>query len=109
MDFSMDTLYDEPNNRWMVALKGEVDIFNSQDMKTRLNGLLQERQIDLYLDCKDLEYLDSTALGSLVGVLKNVKDYEGEMHLMSIRPNLLKLFRITNLDKVFVIEGDGHA
>ena len=108
MDFFMDAVFNEKANRWEVSLAGEVDIFSSPDMKAKLNALLQDRQADLHIDCGKLEYLDSTALGSLVGVLKNIKAYGGEMHLSHIRPNLLKLFRITNLDKVFVIEGDDH-
>jgi len=106
MDFSLEAIYDEAKNRWAVTLTGEVDIFSSPELKARLNALLQEKQTDLAIDCKNLEYLDSTALGALVGVLKNVKACGGEMRLSHIRPNLLKLFRITNLDKVFVIEGD---
>lgn len=110
MNFQMDYTMDEANERWDVTLTGEVDIFNSAELKTRLTELLTERAFHLYLHCKNLEYIDSTALGALVGVMKTVKSNGREMHLLSVKPNLMKLFRITNLDKVFVIEGGGtHA
>jgi len=107
MDYQMDCVLDEENERWDVTLSGEIDIFNSADLKTRITELLQKRDAHLYLHCKNLEYIDSTALGALVGVMKTVKSNGREMHLTAVKPNLLKLFRITNLDKVFVIEGSG--
>lgn len=110
MDFQMDYTLDEQKERWNVNLSGEIDIFNSPQLKMRLTELLTEKDAHLFLYCKHLEYIDSTGLGALVGVMKTVKSNGREMHLVSVKPNLMKLFRITNLDKVFVIEeGESHA
>jgi len=109
MDFTVNSQFDQANKCWSVAVSGEVDIFNSQEMKTSLIDLVNEKNADMTLDCAGLEYIDSTALGALVAVLKNIKNYGGSMRLRNVRPNLLKLFRITNLDKAFVIEGDANA
>lgn len=106
MDFRIESVYDEAKNRWCASLFGEVDVFNSVDMKKKLVELINEKNIDLYVNCRSLEYIDSTALGALVAVLKSVKSYGGEMHLLNVKPNLCKLFQITNLDKVFILEGD---
>ena len=104
MDFQMSSVYNEGNERWDVKLSGEIDIFNSAKLKKMLTELLDKHDAHLYLYCESLEYIDSTALGALVGVMKTVKSNNREMHLISVKPNLMKLFRITNLDKVFVIE-----
>jgi len=109
MDFVMESLFDEEQHCWLVSITGEVDIFNSNEMKTKLLELWNERQADLVIDCKTLEYIDSTALGALVAVLKNVRSNDSQVHLRNVRPNLLKLFRITNLDKVFVMDGEADA
>ncbi len=108
MDYSIEHKPDENKKRWLVNVTGEIDIFNSTDMKEQLLKIINEKNYDLEIDCKNLEYMDSTALGALVAVLKNVKAYGGQIHLRHVRPNLLKLFKITNLDKVFVIEGEDH-
>jgi len=105
MDFIMNHQFDPQEKRWEVALNGEIDIFNSAEFKTKLLGLLTENPGSVVLDCDKLEYIDSTALGALVTVLKHVRSDGGEMHLKKIRPNLVKLFKITSLDKVFLIEG----
>ena len=108
MDFEMGFNFDEQNNRWDITLSGEIDVFNSPEVKKRLINLLEENCVDLYVQCNNLEYIDSTALGALVGVLKHAKSKGCEIKLISVKPNLLKLFRITNLDGLFSIEGDSH-
>ena len=104
MNFQIESGFDQVSNHWKVTLVGEVDIYNSAELKSRLNQLIEEKPADMYVDCSKLEYIDSTGLGALVGVLKRVKGSNRTMHLSSVKPNILKLFRITNLDKVFVIE-----
>ena len=105
MDFIMSHNFDFEGKRWEVALNGEIDIFNSTEFKNCLLELLAQNPGSLILDCDKLEYIDSTALGALVTVLKHVKSAGGQMYLKKIRPNLAKLFKITSLDKVFIIEG----
>ncbi|MCL2016959.1 MAG: STAS domain-containing protein [Defluviitaleaceae bacterium] len=102
MDFSIEKTFDE--NSWQVVLAGEIDIFNSADLKKHLTQLMDEHAADVYVDCTNLEYIDSTGLGALVGILKTIKGLGKEMHLLHVKPSVLKLFKITNLDKVFIIQ-----
>jgi anti-sigma B factor antagonist len=106
MDFIIEHRFDKEKNGWLVDISGEVDIFNSDKMKSRFLELIASEKADLYICCRDLEYIDSTALGALVAVLKHVKAYGGEIYLKSIKPSIAKLFKITNLNQVFIIEGD---
>ena len=106
MDYGISHKYDEDKECWEVELSGEFDIFNSAILKNELNQLTEQKNTDMVLDCAALDYIDSTAIGSLVAVLKNVKTYGGKVYLLNLKPNLLKLFRITNLNKVFEIAGE---
>ena len=106
MDYALDSVFDQEKKRWSVSIVGEVDIFNSAEMKKSLTELINQKNTDIMLDCKYLDYIDSTALGALVGVLKNVKSYGGSIFLCNVKPSISKLFKITNLDKVFIMEGE---
>ena len=108
MDYSIEYKYVEEKKYWQVKVFGEIDIFSSQEFKSNLVELLNECVADLRIDCSELNYMDSTALGSLVGALKNVKALNRELYLHNVKPNLKKLFKITNLDKAFLIEGDDN-
>ncbi len=105
MDYSFEKNFNSEKDLWEINVSGEIDIFNSNDFKNQLLEAVKENQKDLSINCEKLKYIDSTALGCLVAVLKNVKTYKGEVRLVNVKSNLLKLFKITNLDKVFIIEG----
>jgi len=106
MQYEIKASFDEANNRWDISLNGEIDIFYSNDFKENLNDLIKQKEVDLYIRCDNLSYIDSTGLGALVDVLKSVKLYGGEIKLVNLKTAIAKLFRITNLDKAFVMEGD---
>jgi anti-sigma B factor antagonist len=48
-------------------------------------------------------FLDSTGLGVLVGRLKLVRNQSGWLRLVCSNERILRVFRITGLDKVFGI------
>lgn len=106
MDFAVNSTFNDTKNYWEIAIEGEVDIYNSNDFKQNLSELIQQNPSDLHISCEKLEYIDSTGLGALVSVLKKVKQYNGDIYLSNLKPNVAKIFKITDLNKVFIIEGD---
>lgn len=105
MNFTIESEFDQDLKRWLVDIAGEIDLFNSSDFKHELISLFDEKNADIYIDCKELIYIDSTSLGALVSLLKKIKEQNHDIYLLNLRPSLEKLFRITNLDKVFKIDG----
>jgi len=96
--------FDEEKNLWNVALEGEIDIYTSSNLKENLNEIIEERLEDILFDCEGLEYIDSTGLGVLIGTLKKLKVKDKNIIIKSPRDNILKLLKITGLDKIFLIE-----
>jgi anti-sigma B factor antagonist len=60
-------------------------------------------------DLDGVEFLDSTGLGVLVGALKRLRGVGGELILACGQERLLKIFRITGLDRVFTMFGSVDA
>lgn len=87
-----------------IVISGEVDIYTSQKLKDRLYFSIDEHRRDLKLDCSGLNYIDSTGLGIFVGTLKKAKQYGKDIYLTGLKENIKKLFLITGLDKLFIIE-----
>jgi anti-sigma B factor antagonist len=61
---------------------------------------VQNRQ-KLILDFSNVKFLSSQALGVLLTLHKKVRDIKGEVVMCGLKPELKKIFAITNLDKVF--------
>lgn len=106
MDFCLNSSFDDTKKYWNIAIEGEIDIYNSNDFKKELSELIQNNPKDLHISCEKLEYIDSTGLGALVSILKKVKQYDGDIYLSNLKPNVAKLFKITDLNKVFIVEGE---
>ena len=57
----------------------------------------------LLIDFYNIEHLSSAMLGTLVVMHKRIKEKKGHLRLANITPKLLKIFTLTNLDKVLRI------
>ena len=93
------------SNFWNINMNGELDVAGADKVKEHLNGLKKKKPIDIKIDCTDLEYIDSTGLGVLIGVLKRLKVNEKDIYILNPRKNVKKIFDITGLDKIFKVEG----
>ncbi|EQK40596.1 MULTISPECIES: STAS domain-containing protein [Paraclostridium] len=93
------------NNFWNVDINGELDVAGADKVKTHLNSLIEEQPVDIKMDFTNLEYIDSTGLGALIGVLKRLKVNDKDIYVLNARKNVKKIFSITGLDKIFKVEG----
>ncbi|NTV88993.1 MAG: STAS domain-containing protein [Clostridiales bacterium] len=87
-----------------VSITGEIDIYTAQILREKLYAIADSNKMDLKIECRELNYIDSTGLGIFVGVLKKTKSYGKNIHLIGLKENIKKLFLITGLDKLFIIE-----
>ena len=104
MALNINIEFREDNNIWYVVPEGEVDIYTSPKLKNTLTEKLSEKQADILIDGKKLDYLDSTGLGALISILKITKENGNKIYLENVKSNIRKLFDITDLDKVFIIK-----
>ncbi|GAA0702654.1 STAS domain-containing protein [Paraclostridium ghonii] len=93
------------DNFWNVEINGELDVAGADKVKAYLNRLIEEQPVDIKIDFTNLEYIDSTGLGALIGVLKRLKVNEKDIYVLNPRKNVKKIFSITGLDKIFKVEG----
>jgi anti-anti-sigma factor len=71
---------------------------------TKLLNKSEEKQ--LILDFKQVDFMASSMLGKLVQVNKKCKEFRVKLKLCSISPDILEVFKITKLNKVFDIQPD---
>ena len=87
---------------WTVlAVSGEIDIATAPSLREKLHSLLADGRSRLIVDLDDVTFLDSTALGVLVGLLKRARTEGGELRIVCNQPRVRKVFEITRLDSAF--------
>jgi anti-sigma B factor antagonist len=76
---------------------------NAGNFRDRVNELIQSGKKELIIDCRNVEFMDSTFLGSLVVSLKKVNSIDGDMCLIikSKDSPIWIMFEATRMFKVF--------
>ena len=105
MSIKINSMLDTTNNSWEVSLGGELDVSTADELKKELHKLVDEKNIDMRLNLENLDYIDSTGLGVIIGILKRLKIESKEVYIEKPKNNVRKILSITGLDKIFKLEG----
>ena len=87
----------------ILTLEGRIDQDGSEELETVLQECVDNNKKNVCIDMINVKHICSSALGALVAVKRKIKDNEGDIKLIIVNDNLLKLFQTTMLDKVFEI------
>ena len=90
------------NGAIVVALDTErLDASNAPLVKTKVLSAIQGTTSDrLIIDLKTVTFMDSTGLGALVSVRKNIPEHFG-MELINTSDFVAKILKLTRMDRVF--------
>jgi len=81
-----------------------LDDASIAEIGAALAGMIEAKdRPKLVLDFTGVEHLSSAALGMLINVNTKVKQQSGQLRLAGIRPQILEVFVITRLNKLFRI------
>ena len=105
MSINISSKLDSENKFWDINLEGELDVSTADKLKEYLHGLVGQEVVDMKINLSNLEYIDSTGLGVMIGVLKKLRTDDKEIYIINPKSNVKKIFTITGLDKIFKVEG----
>ncbi len=85
----------------VLHLKGRLDLNSSSKLKEQIKGYLSEGTIKLVLDMNDVDFINSSGLGTLVSILKDVRMVKGRLVLCNLAQYVQEIFEITQLSHIF--------
>jgi anti-sigma B factor antagonist len=91
------------DERQVVAVAGEIDLFTAPELKQALADAVESGRSRIVVDLTNTTFLDSTALGVLIGAVKRLRSRDGILTIVNTDPNIAKTFEITGLDQIFTI------
>jgi anti-sigma B factor antagonist len=87
----------------VIAARGEIDLYTAPDLKQALTQAIEAGERRIVIDLTDVSFLDSTALGVLIGAVKRLRSRSGALAIVNIDSSIAKTFEITGLDQIFTI------
>jgi anti-sigma B factor antagonist len=86
-------------------LESRLDASDAESFKSGLLGWINEPNNAIVLDFSYINFVDSSGLGAIVSVLKQM-GRNGRIVVCNLQPPVSALFKLTRMDKVFSIFDD---
>ncbi|MDO5690391.1 MAG: STAS domain-containing protein [Tissierellia bacterium] len=101
----LELLINTTNEQIIIEMSGDLDIYTSPDFNKQVLVAFEKDEKDLLFRADKLDYIDSTGLGAFISVYKIVQEKGKSLKITDLKANVKKIFVITELDKIFKIEG----
>jgi anti-sigma B factor antagonist len=84
----------------VLVVHGDADLHTSPELRERLGAAIDAGDSSIVVDLTKTSFLDSTALGVLLGAVKRLGAGEARIQVVVSRPEIRRIFEITLLDQV---------
>jgi anti-sigma B factor antagonist len=87
----------------IVTVPGEhLDVGNSKSFREALQPVLEENTTVL-LDLSEVNFIDSSGLGSLLSCLRTMNAKDGDLRLFGMRKPVQAMFELVRMHRLFAI------
>jgi len=85
----------------VVTVTGELDIATAEQAYSYISGVIDGWPTPVSVDVSGVTFCDASGLGVLAKAARHARQAGRQLSLISARPSLLKIMRITGLDRAF--------
>ncbi len=91
----------------ILDLSGDIDLASSPVMRKALLGEIKEKRTPkVFLNLKNVRYIDSSGIASLVEGLKASRDLRSRLILYGLNKTVREVMQLSRLQKIFEIYED---
>jgi len=86
----------------VLALKGKImGGPEATEINDKINQLIDEKKLRIIIDLENVEWMNSSGLGILIGAVTVLRKNNGALRLIHLSDRIKNLLRITKLSSVF--------
>lgn len=86
-------------------MEKRLDAVTAVDFKKSMSEFIDNGNNQVVLDLSEVDFMDSTGLGSIVSILKMI-GRKGDLVLTGIKKTQMVLFKLTRMERVFQMFGN---
>ncbi len=91
-------------NYLILRLKGELDDVTVSDMRMKISKYIDDYKIKhLIINVNELNFLDSSGIGFIIGRYHQLKRNYGDISIVSINPKIERIIMLSGLTKICMI------
>jgi anti-sigma B factor antagonist len=98
VDLSISTT--ENGTSRTVRLEGTCDLATAPELRAALQPLVPPDVQEVIVDVSQLEFIDSTGLGVILGSMRRLREGGGTLRIAGAAGTVRRVLEITDLDKV---------
>ena len=91
---------DEDGNQ-IISVTGELDIATAGQAYSYISDVIDAWPSPVSVDLSGLTFCDASGLGALARTARHARQAGRQLRLTAARPSLLKIMRITGLDRAY--------
>ena len=100
----MKTTVQENDKQIVATLSGELDTAAALELENNLQPLYEGNGREIVIDCAELEYIASSGLRVLLGILKKANADGSRVVLKNVGDVIREVFELTGFAKIFDFE-----
>lgn len=100
----MNTKIEELDGKLIATLEGEMDTAAALEAEKALQPLYKSDGRDVIIECEGLEYIASSGLRILLGILKGARAGGSKVTLRNVNDDIKNVFKLTGFIDLFDFE-----
>lgn len=91
------------DNVKILELAGRFDTYTAGEVRQWIDEVTVEEPANIVVNLQGVDFVDSTALATLVQGVKNCRQHNGDLRLCDVKQSVRMVFELTRLDRFFEI------
>lgn len=97
----MQLFFDRKDDVLIIKLMGELDHHSAEEVRIKIDNKIDETGLNkVVFDFSGVNFMDSSGIGVIIGRYKKVKELNGKVAIISLKPHVKKIFELGGLFKI---------
>ena len=82
---------------------GYINAHTARNFEDALQGLIDENQLNIVINCNGLSYIASAGLGVIMGFIDQIRESNGDIRLCSMNETVFNIFDVLGFTQLYSI------
>lgn len=93
--------FSKNDNTLIIYLNGELDHHTAENVRIKIDNKIEETGVkNLILDFSDVNFMDSSGIGVVIGRYRKVTAYGGKVAIVGLKPEIRRVFELSGMFKI---------